>query len=914
MVRTINGSSLSPNSFDSVNVLNYLLHSCSYPNIIFYTKGGIAYFKDAIILQSSRVTGQQKCLHVDRAIDNHGVTVLPCNGSENQRWIVDESDNFKIHSFLNNDLCLTSDFLSHGWGSRLRVKTCVNYNPHLTPNFEGMYQDWIWKDGSIRLFHSENYIIEYKEPGPVITSFSHEDNRSRPLNQRWIVMGKKEQNYHEATESVRIRNDATVPIECSLGMLDSLYWGVIYPGEEFYRNTGAVWFTVECRDVSMFGGVGQKSFTSAVQSVADITTAVAISVITAGAAAKFSLSGYVALALDTALNLAYITATTNGNVNALVETFLFSIALAAVPLEMIQLRAFHDSNYLKTTHDILSNVAIDKSRAWTTKELAVALGQEAVVGHTLPTVTSERIVYYSKKSSNSIVSKHNVYANGKLFNVRGGAKYRLDSIAQQLVLQPDAIYLDSGYGKKYAFESCIDDDDCISNNCGEASHDYTRGDFCCPNGMEHGSFCNGVVGDGNECTAQEDCSPGFHCYCDNFEHKNCIKSCRRNVEIGGQCNYNDHCGYDAYCKDNVCTTKIGDGKKCPDNNDDSCLSGKCAWRGEDWNSDDDDRVCCASHDHVLINGQQYCARIRENGKRCLKNNHCKSGYCDGSNGMGISGTCKGPFDDGVECPGGEDDMCKSKACGYPYAGASYHVCCMNDWVEHGANDYCDLMEDGKRCWEDKMCKSGYCAGNNAGVTKGMCVNKGEAEAFEPCHNGFDNACKGEGAQCGKFLIAPTDEDYYEYMCCPGRTSIPGGWTTEICANMKLPGDTCPSTDDDECQGDKGCGQVTNQSNGKMEYKCCENDVFVHGHIDVCKGSAKKGEKCVTTADDECEGDKGCARRSREDSTYVCCEHGTGTYGGNDYCRKVLGIGEPCQFDDQCKSNVSVAFCYFAIPH
>lgn len=206
-----------------------------------------------------------------------------------------------------------------------------------------------------------------------------------------------------------------------------------------------------------------------------------------------------------------------------------------------------------------------------------------------------------------------------------------------------------------------------------------------------------------------------------------------------------------------------------------------------------------------------------------------------------------------------------------------------------------------------MCKSGYCAGNNAGVTKGMCVNKGEAEAFEPCHNGFDNACKGKGAQCGKFLIAPTDEDYYEYMCCPGRTSIPGGWTTEICANMKLPGDTCPSTDDDECQGDKGCGQVTNQSNGKTEYKCCENDVFVHGHIDVCKGSAKKGEKCVTTADDECEGDKGCARRSREDSTYVCCEHGTGTYGGNDYCRKVLGIGEPCQFDDQCKSNECETF-------
>ncbi len=568
-------------------------------------------------------------MHLDQASENRGVTVLPCNGSDNQRWTLHETvtDEFKIRPFLNSNLCLSPDDVQ-GTGSRLRVKTCVfndsdSLSKDNTQSNKARKQDWIWKDGSIRRVVDENMVIEYNEPGPVVIGYSHEDSRFRFLNKRWIIMARREQDYHRETNSIRIRNDATVPIECSLNQAGPLYWGVIFPGEEFYRNTGAVWFTTKCQDVSAYGGVGQISYTDAVQSVADITSAIAISVITMGAASKFALSGYAALALSTSLSLAYTAATTNANVNALVETFLFSIASAGIPGDGKQLKSFFQGKYLSTTDDILLDVALSSPREMTKRELAVAVGQEALYGHAY-WLTKSSVGQYSNDARNGEVSHYGEYSNGKLYIVRGGAKYRFDSSGQKLVIDPNKIRLDFSSGKKYAFESCSSDSDCISYSCHDSSDDFITGSFCCPNG-EDNTRCKGVVKEGGECITDSDCQPDTHCHLHCESTIDCTRTCIFRVEIGGECTESDHCGDDAFCKNNACTAKIEDDEQCPDNDDDACLSGKCALRGKDFGSDYNERICCASGDSVVVMDQQYCAGIKKDGEQCRKNGHCESG-------------------------------------------------------------------------------------------------------------------------------------------------------------------------------------------------------------------------------------------------------------------------------------------------
>jgi hypothetical protein len=77
-------------------------------------------------------------------------------------------------------------------------------------------------------------------------------------------------------------------------------------------------------------------------------------------------------------------------------------------------------------------------------------------------------------------------------------------------------------------------------------------------------------------------------------------------------------------------------------------------------------------------------------------------------------------------------------------------------IEHGGIDYCNRLEDGKQCWLNVMCKSGFCADNAGGLQKGRCHTKNSAKSGETCYNGADEICQ-IGLECGK-------KDYWNQTC------------------------------------------------------------------------------------------------------------------------------------------------------
>jgi len=260
----------------------------------------------------------------------------------------------------------------------------------------------------------------------------------------------------------------------------------------------------------------------------------------------------------------------------------------------------------------------------------------------------------------------------------------------------------------------------------------------------------------------------------------------------------------------------------------------------------------------------------------------------------------GSLEEGDSCPQTIDQMCQgSLECGKRTGGdadESNYVCCKDTYVPFGwttdvcvgllkENDPCPStldndcegnLECGKRTAGDAdgsnyiCCKDTYVP---SGWTTDVCV--GILNENDPCPSTLDNDCEGD-LECGKRTAG--DADGSNYICCKD-TYVPFGWTTDVCVGMLNENDHCPSTKDNDCSGSLECGQ---RSRSDSTYVCCHN-TYVVGFRDVCKGMLLENEECPSTNDNDCNGSLECGQRSRSDSTYVCCQN-TYVHWFSDICQ------------------------------
>ncbi len=132
----------------------------------------------------------------------------------------------------------------------------------------------------------------------------------------------------------------------------------------------------------------------------------------------------------------------------------------------------------------------------------------------------------------------------------------------------------------------------------------------------------------------------------------------------------------------------------------------------------------------------------------------------------------------IELPENElcesNSNCKSNSCARgTAANNSLKICCPNGkYGTYAGYDYCYGMPDKSICWSDDMCSSGYCRGNNSGLTKGFC---GKLEVGEKCD--VDANCKNH--HCAR---ESANEEAPKVCCQSGNSGRYAGY--DYCYGMK----------------------------------------------------------------------------------------------------------------------------------
>lgn len=176
--------------------------------------GGIPHLPKAIVLQGSQILHSPLCLE-DKG---KGVPVMLayCKDSPIQRWTM--SDNTIQNESTGRCISQTENIKYGASVEHIYSLDCKIFDYYDTTKY------WDYKDGSLYVHSDEEYLIESDGIGGVRRVFIPNERR-RGLNQRWLVGSKLYSDYHLSTNSIRIRNEAAHPVECSLSQLSPLYWG-----------------------------------------------------------------------------------------------------------------------------------------------------------------------------------------------------------------------------------------------------------------------------------------------------------------------------------------------------------------------------------------------------------------------------------------------------------------------------------------------------------------------------------------------------------------------------------------------------------------------------------------------------------------------------------------------------------------
>ena len=139
--------------------------------------------------------------------------------------------------------------------------------------------------------------------------------------------------------------------------------------------------------------------------------------------------------------------------------------------------------------------------------------------------------------------------------------------------------------------------------------------------------------------------------------------------------------------------------------------------------------------------------------------------------------------------------------------------------------------------------------------------------------------------------------------------------------FESPGDCCCAARDVELEDGTFCldydafylpasYEIAVKATGFQRCTCCKNgfnDEYCDGQIGFCGNLAKPrnqknlGESCPSTANCECKGSHGCARKEANSDTYICCSSTSSRANGLEYCNN-LSDGQTCWSDNNCSSG------------
>jgi hypothetical protein len=240
-------------------------------------------------------------------------------------------------------------------------------------------------------------------------------------------------------------------------------------------------------------------------------------------------------------------------------------------------------------------------------------------------------------------------------------------------------------GQQPASSKCVHNDQCAGKACGLPSAGAAD-HICCPSGKTDtfagNDYCTGMP-DGTACWTDAMCANGL---CSGNAGGVQKGICSGNKPANAGCDHNDQ-----------------------------CANGACGlpYAGAT------QHICCASGKIDTFAANDYCTGMA-NGTACWTDAMCANGVCSGNAGGTQKGVCSGNAPPSASCV--HNNQCSNGACGYPYAGASQHICCPSGKIDTFAgNDYCTEMPAGNECWTDAMCASKDCKGNAYGLQKGKCT-------------------------------------------------------------------------------------------------------------------------------------------------------------------------------------------------
>lgn len=218
-------------SLDSTKKLNV-------EGVTFWSKGSsLPYLPKAIVLIGSQVLHMPLCLQEQATT----VSLRYCSDTGGQYWTM--TDNGLVKNDHTGTCLSRRDSNFKSTGMQLTLVPCDTAD------------EWHWRDGSLYLDSDEEYLIESDPIGSGQVMMGYIPNeRSRGIYQHWFVESKRLSAYHKSTNSIRIRNGASFPMECSFSQLGPIYWGVIYPGKIF------AWNHVKYTTVLIFNLTFQTSF------------------------------------------------------------------------------------------------------------------------------------------------------------------------------------------------------------------------------------------------------------------------------------------------------------------------------------------------------------------------------------------------------------------------------------------------------------------------------------------------------------------------------------------------------------------------------------------------------------------------------------------------------------------------------
>ncbi len=446
---------------------------------------------------------------------------------------------------------------------------------------------------------------------------------------------------------------------------------------------------------------------------------------------------------------------------------------------------------------------------------------------------------------------------------------------------------DDDGGEKGPGETCSYHDQCVSQHyCSLASYDEsTEAEVC--------QVCVPPLPEGAQCSPHDrrlvPCGPGFSCM---IQHDTGEWRCLPKRANGGDCNHPEHC-QSGFCNGNaVCADPKHEGDVCSESAD--CIQGLVCFEGR-------------------------CEPRRESGSTCAQSEHCRSFWCEPSDGLcgqRDGETCR--LRSGASCRSGFCDD-NSGRCAQPHPDGES---CQENGHSTCASGYCDLNT--LTCQPSPRRPRGEACSSKEECAEGLSCSTGNVRrCYRPCDQGSPTPCphdqvcsyrSGSIEEClpkqADGLACEDDEECESGYCnpndrcaqepdigdaCVSGECLPYGYCQRgVCQSRKGPGEACSGYD--SCLAPYLCleGKCVRMNLSCEPAKTGQICTFLQFCDDQSYCDRLGTLRCLPRKDDgdECGNDEMCHIHSYCDNDGI---------GGK--CRRLGKTNEPCTVSEQCESGL-----------